>query len=207
MAISPDAKWVITKPAKGGPLRLVPTGAGESRQLTHDDISYDEVRWLPEGKRLLAEGIEAGHGARDYLIDLSSGKAKPITPEGVGGVELAPDGRSTAVLGPDGKWGIWPLEGSGIRLIPGLDSSYNVTGWSPDGLSVYVASNRGSVKTRKVYRVDLATGKMELWRTFGTEIAAGAAGIVPPHFSSDGTAYAYIYAQLLSQAYVVTGLK
>ena len=39
-AISPDAKWVITKPAKGGPLSLVPTGAGESRQLTHDAVSY-----------------------------------------------------------------------------------------------------------------------------------------------------------------------
>ena len=30
MAISPDAKWAITKPAKGGPLSLVPTGAGEA---------------------------------------------------------------------------------------------------------------------------------------------------------------------------------
>ena len=27
-AISPDTKWVITKPAKGGALSLVPTGAG-----------------------------------------------------------------------------------------------------------------------------------------------------------------------------------
>jgi eukaryotic-like serine/threonine-protein kinase len=92
MAISPDAKWVITKPPKGGPLSLVPTGAGESRQLTHDARSYDAVRWLPDGKRLLAVGIEAGHGARDYLIDLSNGNAKPITPDGIAGVQLSPDG-------------------------------------------------------------------------------------------------------------------
>src|SRR5271156_2781205 len=32
MAISSDGKWVITRPAKGGPLNLVPTGAGEARQ-------------------------------------------------------------------------------------------------------------------------------------------------------------------------------
>ena len=76
-AISPDAKWAITKPAKGGPLSLVPTGAGESRQLTHDGISYGGVRWLPDGKRVLATGIEAGHGARDYLIDLTNGDSKP----------------------------------------------------------------------------------------------------------------------------------
>ncbi len=79
-AISPDDKWVITRPAKEGALFVVPTGAGEARQLTHDSISYDSVRYLPDGKQLLASGIEAGHGARDYLIDLSSGNAKPITP-------------------------------------------------------------------------------------------------------------------------------
>ncbi len=122
VAISPDAKWAITKPAKGGPLSLVPTGAGESRQLTHDAVSYGGARFLPDGKRLLAAGIEAGHGARDYLIDVSSGDSKPITPEGIAGTQLSPDGSSTAVLGPDGKLGIWPLDGSGLRPIPGLDS-------------------------------------------------------------------------------------
>ena len=68
-AISPDSKWVITKPAKGGALSVVPTGAGEARQLTHDNISYGNVRYMLDGKQLLASGIEAGHGVRDYLID------------------------------------------------------------------------------------------------------------------------------------------
>src|SRR5271157_4500672 len=56
-AISPDGKWVITKPAKGETLILVPTGAGESRQLTHDAVSYGPVHFFPDGKRLLASGI------------------------------------------------------------------------------------------------------------------------------------------------------
>jgi Tol biopolymer transport system component len=206
MAISPDAKWVITKPAKGGPLSLVPTGAGEARQLTHDAISYGRVCWLPDSKRLLASGIESGHGARDYLIDLSSGNPKPITPEGVAGVRLSPDGRSTVVLGPDGKWGVWPLEGSTIQPIPGLDSNYYVNGWSPDGESIYVASTKGSRKTAQVYKVNTVTGKMELWKTFGGD-AAGVSSVGAPRFSSDGTAYAYVYVRVLSQAYVVTGLR
>lgn len=58
-AISPDGKWVITKPPKEGTLNLVPTGAGEARQLTHDKIAYEPVCYLPDGKRLLAAGIEA----------------------------------------------------------------------------------------------------------------------------------------------------
>jgi Tol biopolymer transport system component len=205
-AISPDGKWAITKPPKGGPLNLVPTGAGESRQLTHDATSYDAVRWLSDGKRILAVGIEAGHGARDYLIDLNAGNSKPITPEGVAGVGLSPDDRSTAVRGPDGKLGIWPLDGSGIHLIPGLDAKYYVAGWSPDGGSVYAVSSRASEKSAKVYKVNTVTGKMELWKTFGAE-GAGIDRVGGPHLSSDGTAYAYVYGRTLSQAYVVTGLK
>ena len=207
MGISPDAKWAITRPSKGGPLSLVPTGAGESQQLTHDAVSYSEVRWLPDGKRLLAAGIEAGHGARDYVIDLSNGDSKPITPEGVAGTNIAPDGSSIAVRGPDGNWGLWLLAGGSIRGIPGLDSHYNVTGWSPDGGSLYVVRRGGNRKIAQLYQVNAVTGKMELWKTFGADAAAGVSTVAAPHFSRDGSAYAYIYVRVLSQAYVVTGLK
>ncbi|PYX48650.1 MAG: hypothetical protein DMG79_11320, partial [Acidobacteria bacterium] len=49
LALSPDEKWVITKPAKGGVLSVVPSGAGESRQLTRDNISYMSATYLPDG--------------------------------------------------------------------------------------------------------------------------------------------------------------
>ena len=206
-AISPDDKWVITRPAKEGALFVVPTGAGEARQLTHDNISYGSVRYLPDGKQLLASGIEAGHGVRDYLIDLSNGKARPVTPEGVAGTQVSPDSRSVAVLGPDGKWSIWPLDGSGLRPIPNLDSKFLVSGWTPDGLSLYAASNRLHTRTAKIYRANIATGKMELWKTFGEALGVGVTNVSAPRFSSDGGAYAYVYSQVLSQAYVVKGLK
>jgi Tol biopolymer transport system component len=206
-AISPDSKWVVTRPAKGGPLSLVPTGAGESRQLTHDAVSYDSIRWLPDDKHLLAAGIETGHGARDYLIDLSNGDSKPFTPEGVTGVNLSPDGKYTTVSGPDGKRGIWPLDGGGLHLIPGLDANYKVAGWSPDGGSVYVTSSRKTENIARVYRVNTVTGKMEFWKTFGAEVAAAGGGVNGPIFSRDGTAYAYVYSRSLSQVYMVTGLR
>ena len=206
LAISPDGKWVITLPAKGGPLSLVPTGAGAARQLTHDKVSYQAVRWLLGGKELLASGIEAGHGARDYVIELSNGDSKPMTPEGVGGAQPSPDSRSTVVLGPDGKWGIWPLDGSGLRPIPGLDSNYRVSGWSPDGGSVYAVSRQRRERIGSVYRVNTVTGKMELWKTIGEGLAGGASAI-GTYLSGDGGAYVYLYEQTLSQVYVVRGMK
>jgi hypothetical protein len=212
LAISPDDKWVVTQPAKGGPLRLVPTGVGEARQLTHDTVTYHKVRWLAGGKELLASGVEAGHGARDYLIAVSNGDSRPITPEEVVGVEPSPDGRSTAVMGPDGKWGIWQIEasnsgnGNGLRLIPGLDSNYNVR-WSPDGASLLAIPARQSGKTGSVYRVDPVTGRMESERTIGEGLAAGAVSIGASYMVGDGGAYAYPYVQTLSQVYVVRGMK
>jgi Tol biopolymer transport system component/predicted Ser/Thr protein kinase len=206
-AISPDGKWVVTKPAKEGPLSLVPTGAGESRQLTHDNIEYDRPVYLPDGKHLLAVGIEAGHGARDYLIDANTGDSKPITPEGTVGLHVSPDGRSVAVRGPDGKWGVRPLDGSGMRLVPGLDSKWVVHDWSPDGASLYADESHRNEKAEKLYRVNVATGKIEFWKTFGTDLPAGETDAGPPHFSSDGSAYAYMHYQDLSVGYVVRGLK
>ena len=207
-AISPDGKWVITKPDKVGALAVVPTGAGEARQLTHDKISYTAVHYMPDGKQLLASGIEAGHGARDYLVDLSTGDAKPLTPEGIVGIQLSPDGRRLAVLGPDGNWGLWPLDGSGMHPIPGLDAKYYVSGWAPDGTSLYALENKQSARLAKVYRVNVETGKMEFWKTFGGDLPlAGVTGVSGPRFSKDGSAYAYVYSQAVSVAYVVKGLR
>ncbi|MGA9529173.1 MAG: protein kinase [Terriglobales bacterium] len=205
--ISPDGKWVITKAKDQGTLTMVPTGAGEARQLTHDNIVYGRVRYLPDGKHLLGSGIEPGHGVRDYLIDISSGGGKPITPEGVSGTQVSPDGRDVAVSGPDGKWSVWPLDGSGLRPIPGLDSKYIVVGWTPDGTSLYAAPSALRATAENIFRVNVATGKMELWKTLGANIPAGVVFVGGPHFSRDSEAYAYVYFQVLSQAYVVRGLK
>ena len=74
-ALSPDGKWAVTKPNHGGQLSPAPTGAGEARQLTHDNISYGNVRYLPDGKHLIAGGIQAGHGGA--ITSSISPAAKP----------------------------------------------------------------------------------------------------------------------------------
>jgi len=81
-----------------------------------------------------------------------------------------------------------------------------VAGWSSDGGSVFVTSRR-SENTARVYKVNIVTGKMDLWRTFGGDTGARFSSVSLPILSKDGTAYAYRYGQVTSQAYVVTGLK
>jgi hypothetical protein len=59
----------------------------------------------------------------------------------------------------------------------------------------------------KVYRLDVATGAKELWKELLPADAAGVTqvGTVVP--TPDGRAYVYSYIRLLSEMYVVEGLK
>jgi len=207
LAISPDDKWVLTQPSRGGPLSLVPTGAGEARQLTHDSITYTGAQFMPDGRHLLAAGIEPGHGGRDYLIDTSTGSSKPLTPEGTTGTLISPDGKKVIMRGPVGRVGIWSLDGNTLQLVPGLPPKFNVTGWTPDGSSIYAVTSQLGQKSVKLLKVNTTTGKTEFWKEFGSGLSGGISGVAPPHFSSDGSAYAYVYVRTLSQAYVAKGLK
>jgi hypothetical protein len=71
---------------------------------------------------------------------------------------------------------------------------------------VYVGDSHSHDRTVKIFRANVTTGKMDFWKTFGDSLPTGAnAGVVL--FSHDGSAYVYLYSQVMSQAYVVTGLK
>jgi hypothetical protein len=48
---------------------------------------------------------------------------------------------------------------------------------------------------------------MELVKSFGEGLAAGAWSVAGTYRSGDGGAYVYLYTQTLSQVYVVRGMK
>lgn len=162
---------------------------------------------MPDGKRLLAVGIETGHAVRDYYIDLTDGTAKPSTPDGIIGLAVSPDSRNIAVRNSEGKWGLLPLAGGKLRLIPTLDAGYAVTGWAPDGASLYARKSTAQSTTVQLYKVNIATGKIDPWKSFGPNLQSGVMAVGAPRFSRDGSGYAYVYVQDVAQAYVMRGLK
>lgn len=116
VAFSPDNRWVLTVTTKSpGQFVLQPTGAGEARTVTHDQIDHLGGRFLPDGKRVVFLGRESGHASRAYLLDLESGTTKPITPEGVAGRALSPDGKYIVVLSK-GTWSEMAGRVVGMRL-------------------------------------------------------------------------------------------
>ena len=79
--------------------------------------------------------------------------------------------------------GDWPLEvGGSIHPIPGLEANYSASiGWmlrTVDRRMWFLKNEGGRARTKKVSRVNLQTGKMEQWKTFGEEKGAGVSTVV-----------------------------
>jgi hypothetical protein len=208
-SLSPDGKWalaiVFSNPDE---LRLLPTGAGEARTVSRGPIArFQWASWLPGGQGLLITANEAGKSLRIYAHDLKSGAFRPVTPEGIGYLlPPTPDGRFVPSTDPEGRAMLYSLDGaSGPAPIQGLEPGDVPLRWSRDGRFLFVR-RRGALPVR-VQRLDLTTKRSEPWRDIAPEDRAGILGISAVSFSEDGKAYTYTYHRLLSELYLVEGLK
>ncbi len=207
-ALSPDKKWVIVQtPGAPEQLRLLPTGAGETQPLTSDTINHQWARWFPDGKRFAFSGNEPDHGVRLYVQDVSAGKPKAISPEGVDATAFAvsPDGQMVVGIGPDQKGYLYPAAGGDPRIVNGMDAGDIPINWNQDSRSIYFYRT-GEVPA-KVYQLDLATGKKTLWKQIVPVDSTGVSTIGPIMVTPDGKTYVYGFHRTLADLYLVEGLK
>ncbi|MFZ0285163.1 MAG: protein kinase [Terriglobales bacterium] len=208
ISMSPDGKWAIASPPTApAQLILLPTGPGESRALTHDSISHSWAKWLPDGKRFIFSGKEPGHAARIYRQDSFDAKPTPISPEGIDPLilVLSPDGQEVVGIGPDEKAYIYPVAGGEPRMVPGFEVGEQPIQWSENGKEIYIY--RPGELPARVYRLDLATGHKTLWKELMPSDPAGVSRIGPILLTMDGKSCVYGYHRILSDLYLVEGLK
>jgi eukaryotic-like serine/threonine-protein kinase len=208
-SLSRDGKWVMGVAVQGvKDVIMIPTGAGEVRRFPALPFSAHWGEWLTGDKEFLLSGGEAGHGNRIYRANVDTGAVRPITEEGVVPVPYAqlvsPDGKAMLGIGTDGNSAIYSTENGQRKDIHGMEAGEQAIGWTGDGNSIYVY--RPAVPAR-VFTVELATGKRQLWKELSPGDPAGVYFIRPPHIAYDGKTYAYNYARILSDLYVVDGLK
>lgn len=207
-SISSDGKWVLAERLDSLNLVAIPTGAGEMKSLPISGISFDWANWLPDGIHLLVSGSKPGQGGRVYLASVDGGDLRPITPEGTEPTSysqsVSPDGKSVLVLDTQQKPFVCSIEQASCKPIAGIEDGEITFGWRGDGRAVY--TYRPAVPA-KVYEVDLASGQRRLWRELNPLDPVGVNHLRPPHISADGKSYAYNYNRVLSDLYVVEGLK
>ena len=210
-SLSPDGNWVIALvPSLGGkPLRvdLLPTGPGEPRTLISRGLEIvRRAEWMPDGRRFIFWGTESGRRERLYLMDVATGRYRPLTPEGVRtalfGAFVSPDGSQVlAVQGSERL--LWPVEGGDPVSIPGLADGEVPFQFTPDGRALYVV--RPGEKSARIWLLDRFTGKRRLWKEI--QPADSPAGIESLFLTPSGDAYAYASIRPVSTAYVVDHLR
>jgi len=204
--LSPDGKWVSTI-VSNAHLVLLPIGAGAAKQIEKSDIQeyWYGANWMPDGKQIVFSGKQPGHAVQCFAQDVDGGNPRPVTPEGVKFCEISPDGKLIASNGlvDDGGW-LYPMEGGPPRPIPGLQAGESFV-WTSDPRFLYVYQWKQS--PLKVYRLNVLTGQRQLFREMTPPDVAGLQNLSHIHFSSDGRAYVYSYTRMLSELYLVKGLK
>ena len=211
LALSPDGKWVLTALIRSTPSQIVllPTRAGESRTFPKDEIEHANGlfgTFLPDGKQIVFVGNEPGRPPRVFIQDLEGGAAKPVTPEGVVARLLSADGASLVIRMPDGGFATAPLRGGPSRPIPGLKPGDRPLRFTADGRHLYLRDDAREFPAR-VFRLDVATGRREVWKELMPGDPAGITLLSPTAISEDGKTVLFTYARSLSDLYLAEGLK
>jgi dipeptidyl aminopeptidase/acylaminoacyl peptidase len=207
--LSPDGASVLVGIMSDPPrLMIYPTGAGEPRDISAAGfVSYDFklARFLANGQGVAFCGAEAGKASRCYVRDLAGGAARAVTPEGTDHGLVSPDGSAVVARGTDGRYQLYPLDGSEPVPVPGLDDEdYPIT-WRQDGRSLLVYRPM-EIPTR-VERLDLSTGQRTLVRELAPVDRVGANAVYGVSFSADEKSYAYAFERILGALYSVEGVR
>lgn len=201
---SPDGKWAITTIAYTQ-LELLPTGAGTIRHIERDGIQQYRhmIHWMPDGKQILFSGNEAGHAVRCYVQNIDGGKPRPVTPEGVSMCQVSPDGKLIAGVDASGMK-LYPLDGGAPRSITGLQAG-EFFDWTSDPRFGYVYERKTAPV--KIYRLNLQNGQRQLFKEIDPADETGLYDMSHLMMSADGRSYVYGYTRLLSELYLVSGVK
>jgi serine/threonine protein kinase/Tol biopolymer transport system component len=207
---SPDGRWVLNfrqAGAESSRIVLLPTGAGEPRTLPQTNVVPQAGTWFPDGRRILFSGNEPGHGSRFFVQDVPDGKARAISPEGVGirFDVVSPDGKWVVAAGADRRIAIYPTEPGEPRLMPGTEPDDIPLRWTADGGSIYVY--RPSAPPLRVEKVDVKTGRRTLWKEIRPPDPSGVEQVGPIQITPDETSYVYSYRRALDDLYLATGLR
>ena len=211
--LSRDGKWALA--IRDDALVALPTAEGEERVLATGFSKLIEARWLPDGLHVLVAGTDPDGSTRAKLVAFDGGPARTVVEK----LELraaaavntrllssvSPDGRFVAAAMESGEIRILSLDGGAARALPGSGPNDLPVRWSADGRRLFVLDPSGL--PARVYTVEVASGRRELWRELVPVDRVGVAGVETIALTPDATAYSYSYRQYRSDLYRLTGLR
>lgn len=211
LALSPDTRWALIMDVgtilggAGSSINVVPTGAGESRRLPDTGMDYHDARWLPDGQRIILHAGEPGNPPRLYRLDSLEARPQSVTPEGIGGWVLSPDGSTLAASGPEPAIRLYPVDAGAARSVPQTTGRERLLGWIDEGLLV-MRTGDPSIPRGEVHVLDPASGRQRVWANVLPRDGAGIMHMVSFDATPDGRTSVFSWHRALSNLYVATSL-
>ena len=213
LALSPDGRWAaVLQEAAPQQLVLLPTGPGEPKLLPRGPLQeyLHWAAWSPDGSRIFFAGAEPRRLGRTYVQDVAGGEPRPVTPEGMVGALLSPDGKWIAAFDRYREYYLCPVEGGEPHAIEGfIEDDLYLLQWSSDGRSLFVRG-AGDLVLR-IYKLDLASGRRELWKELRPPDPAPLIGVAldpgQVRITPDGKYYVYTSWTQVAELFLAEGLR
>jgi eukaryotic-like serine/threonine-protein kinase len=208
IGLTPDGKYAIAfLPSQPTKLRILPTGAGETRTLDVAPVHVERslISWMPGAKEFVFLGHEGEGPQKGYRMFLEGGPARPLTtlPGAHFWNRVSPDGKfvleTSAVANGPQQNVIIELAAGKVRPAPLLQGDQPVD-WDQDGAHAFVVQKGDAEAT--IYRVDMASGKREVWKQIRPADPSGILSIRGFFVTPSGKAYTYSATRALSSLYV-----
>lgn len=145
--------------------------------------------FAPDGKRVAYLSNRSG-SPQVWVVDRTGGAARQLTTlaDPVTNLHWSPDGTWIAyVVAPGGGlntqiWVMRPDGGEARRLTPGGKEGTNLSGWTDDGKSLLVSTNKDDPAARNAALIDVASGAWTMLtsnqaQNFPTDLRVGRATI------------------------------
>ncbi len=200
--LSPDGAWAgITGAA--GELMMVPTAAGQPRALPRGDIgSYLDCQWASRAPRLAVLGRAQDGERRAYVQDSGGGPPRVVPVKDPRTIAISPDGREMAAVQGDGTAAIYTIDGGPPRALGGVQAHDTILRWCADGFLYVSGEDR-----KAVFRIDPRSGARVVWRETPKLGIPGQVDWEKFVVSPDGSAYGHTFMTVVSELYLVEGLR
>jgi hypothetical protein len=216
--LSPDGKRALAVSGglmqSGNRLLLLSAGAEPPRELPRGSLeSVGWAWWTPDDRQVIFLGREKDEARRrSYILQPPDGQPRPISPDGT---ECRPAWLGWALCErlpeekgqPVSTWELHSLDGGETRPAPWIGREETPIAWGPDGRHAFMAGLKQP--PFRVFRLDATTGRREPWLDTSSPEAAGVQPLpwVGAALTPDGRYYAYGYLRVLSDLFLVEGLR
>jgi eukaryotic-like serine/threonine-protein kinase len=207
LALSPDGRWALVMSTDRTRLTVLPTGAGQPRQIATHGLEIGGGRWMPDGKGLLV-GARTPPESDVRLYRLPDDGSKPVRVSDaplMGPGCVSQDGRWFAVRDANRRLIIVSLRDGATLSVPSGHADALPRGWAPDG-SLWLSQGGDHAPVRlQLFRVDVRTGEVLEERTVGPTDPSGVTSIEALVLTPDGRRVAFTYSRSVGYLHIARG--